>query len=49
MLKQFASPVLDRLGLYDRHLRRMPADRWTIAMYHRVVDDSAMDPFSLGM
>lgn len=49
MLKQFASPVLDGLGIYDRQLRKLPADRWTIAMYHRVIEDGAEDPFSLGM
>jgi peptidoglycan/xylan/chitin deacetylase (PgdA/CDA1 family) len=49
LLKQFASPVLDRLGLYDRQLRAMRADSWTIVMYHRVIDEPADDPFRLGM
>jgi peptidoglycan/xylan/chitin deacetylase (PgdA/CDA1 family) len=49
LLKQFASPVLDGLGLYDRQLCKMPANRWTIVMYHRVIEDPSMDPFSLGM
>ena len=49
LLKQFASPVLDRMGLYDRQLRAMPPDRWTIVMYHRVIDDPRDDPFRLGM
>src|SRR5688572_6832269 len=49
LLKQFASPVLDRLGLYDRQLRAMSPDSWTIVMYHRVIEDPAQDPFRLGM
>lgn len=49
LLKRFVSPVLDGLGVYDRQLRKMPADCWTIVMYHRVIDDPATDPFSLGM
>jgi len=49
LLKQFASPVLDGMGLYDRKLRRLPPDSWTIAMYHRVIEDPAQDPFALGM
>lgn len=49
LLKQFASPVLDRMGLYDRQLRDLPARTWTIVMYHRVIEDPAQDPFSLGM
>lgn len=49
LLKQFASPVLDGLGIYDRQLRKMPASSWTIVMYHRVIDDAAADPFELGM
>jgi peptidoglycan/xylan/chitin deacetylase (PgdA/CDA1 family) len=47
--KQFVSPVLDGLGFYDRHLRDLPANRWTIVMYHRVVASQEADPFSLGM
>jgi peptidoglycan/xylan/chitin deacetylase (PgdA/CDA1 family) len=50
LLKRFASPVLDQLGLYDRQLRQhLSASSWTIVMYHRVIDDVAMDPFGLGM
>lgn len=50
LLKQFASPVLDRLGLYDRQLRRnLPASSWTIVMYHRVIERREEDPFALGM
>lgn len=49
LFKHTASPVLDRLGLYDRQLRAIPEGSWTIAMYHRVIDDPADDPFRLGM
>ena len=50
LLKQFASPVFDRLGLYDRRLRRsLPASSWTIVMYHRVIERREDDPFALGM
>jgi peptidoglycan/xylan/chitin deacetylase (PgdA/CDA1 family) len=48
-LKQFASPVLDRMGLYDRHLRKMSSACWTIVMYHRIIDHPSADPFDLGM
>jgi peptidoglycan/xylan/chitin deacetylase (PgdA/CDA1 family) len=48
-LKQFASPVLDGLGLYDLYLRKMLPSCWTIVMYHRIIDTPAADPFSLGM
>jgi peptidoglycan/xylan/chitin deacetylase (PgdA/CDA1 family) len=48
-LKQFVSPVLDGLGLYDRHLRHLPVNRWTIVMYHRIIQSPESDPFSLGM
>jgi len=49
LLKQFASPVLDGLGIYDRRLRGYPSSSWTIVMYHRVIEDPAQDPFALGM
>lgn len=49
LLKQFASPVLDRMGLYDHQLRFLPERSWTIVMYHRVIEDPAQDPFALGM
>jgi peptidoglycan/xylan/chitin deacetylase (PgdA/CDA1 family) len=54
-LKAFAkvigSPVIDATGVYESRIRRHAAGpgRWTIVMYHRVIDDPAHDPFRLGM
>jgi peptidoglycan/xylan/chitin deacetylase (PgdA/CDA1 family) len=37
------------MGLYDWQLRKLASPGWIILMYHRVIDDSRLDPFSLGM
>lgn len=51
LVKRLVSPAVDSLGIYERRLRASAqvADRWTIVMYHRVIDDTAKDPFALGM
>lgn len=51
MAKAVVSPLVDGTGWYDQRLRHASAARgaWTIAMYHRVIDDPAVDPFQLGM
>lgn len=49
ILKQFASPALDALGIFDRRLRTIPGSSWVIVMYHRVIEDLSDDPFGLGM
>jgi peptidoglycan/xylan/chitin deacetylase (PgdA/CDA1 family) len=51
MIKRFASPVFDRLGIYDALLSRRVYARpgWLILMYHRVISQQHEDPFHLGM
>lgn len=55
MLKDFVkvrvSPLADLLGLYDMLFHRTVFARpgWLILMYHRVIDNPALDPFRLGM
>jgi peptidoglycan/xylan/chitin deacetylase (PgdA/CDA1 family) len=49
LVKRVASPLLDGLGVYERDLKKLPASSWTIAMYHRIINDPTEDPFSLGM
>lgn len=50
-VKAHVSPLADLLGVYDALFRRMVFARpgWLILMYHRVIDDPALDPFRLGM
>lgn len=50
-VKAVVSPIVDATGLYDRRIATSTAAKggWTVVMYHRVVDDLALDPFSLGM
>jgi peptidoglycan/xylan/chitin deacetylase (PgdA/CDA1 family) len=45
------SPLVDSTGLYERRIGRGSArpGAWTILMYHRVIEDPALDPFRLGM
>lgn len=51
LAKAVISPVVDATGLYARRIHEASAapGRWTIVMYHRVIDDEALDPFQLGM
>jgi peptidoglycan/xylan/chitin deacetylase (PgdA/CDA1 family) len=49
ILKRVGSPVLDGLGVYDRRMQQLPAKRWTVVMYHRIIETAAEDPFGLGM
>lgn len=49
VFKRTVSPTMDGLGLYDRELDRLDTSNWLIVMYHRVIADPALDPFSLGM
>lgn len=51
LAKRVGSPIVDLAGVYARRthwLTRLPGT-WTIVMYHRVIDDPALDPFRLGM
>ena len=50
-VKQVLSPLADRAGVFDRQVDHLlaPANRLLILMYHRVVTDTAADPFALGM
>jgi peptidoglycan/xylan/chitin deacetylase (PgdA/CDA1 family) len=50
-VKATAIPVLDAIGWYGPQLKRLRAcqSRWTILMYHRVIEDPTLDPFQLGM
>jgi peptidoglycan/xylan/chitin deacetylase (PgdA/CDA1 family) len=50
-VKATAIPMLDTIGWYGRQLGRLRRQRthWTILMYHRVIEDPALDPFQLGM
>lgn len=50
-VKAVVSPIVDATGLYDRRIATSTVAKggWTVVMYHRVVDDLALDPFSLGM
>ena len=49
MFRRIVSPTIDALGLYDRQLQRLSTSNWLIVMYHRVIADARLDPFSLGM
>ena len=49
VLKQVVSPALDRMGLYDWQLGKLPSPGWMIVYYHRVIDDPSSDPFPSGM
>lgn len=51
VVKAVVSPLLDATGLYQSRIGRVASapGAWTIVMYHRVIDDPAMDPFQLGM
>ncbi len=51
LTKAVVSPMLDATGIYGRRIDRISneAGAWTIVMYHRVIDDPALDPFQLGM
>lgn len=51
LAKAIGSPVVDATGLYESRIRKLAATpgSWTIVMYHRVIDDAALDPFHLGM
>jgi peptidoglycan/xylan/chitin deacetylase (PgdA/CDA1 family) len=49
LFRRIVSPTIDALGLYDRQLRRIDSSNWLIVMYHRVIADARLDPFSLGM
>lgn len=51
LAKAVISPLVDATGLYERRIHEAVAvpGGWTIAMYHRVIDDAALDPFGLGM
>ncbi len=51
LVKAVVSPLLDSTGLYGARIGRASSapGAWTIAMYHRVIDDPLMDPFQLGM
>jgi peptidoglycan/xylan/chitin deacetylase (PgdA/CDA1 family) len=49
--KAVLSPMVDATGFYRRRIASAidTPGRWTIAMYHRVIEDPAQDPFALGM
>ena len=51
LIKRAVSPLLDATGLLDWRLKQLlsPAGRLLVIMYHRVIDDPALDPFALGM
>ena len=51
LIKRAVSPLLDATGLFDWRLQQLlsPAGRLLVVMYHRVIDDPALDPFALGM
>jgi peptidoglycan/xylan/chitin deacetylase (PgdA/CDA1 family) len=51
LAKRVGSPIVDLAGVYTRRAQRVTRvpGSWTIVMYHRVIDDPALDPFRLGM
>ncbi len=51
LAKAVVSPVMDVTGIFDRRIQHLSSQdgAWTILMYHRVIDDPALDPFRLGM
>ncbi len=51
LIKRYGSPVLDATGLLDWRLNRLldHNDRLLVLMYHRVIEQPALDPFRLGM
>jgi peptidoglycan/xylan/chitin deacetylase (PgdA/CDA1 family) len=49
-LKSIWSAAADRLGVYDRRLRRAaPARPWFIPVYHRILEDDEIEPFGFGL
>ena len=50
-IKSATLPLLAAAGWYREPIERLraSASHWTIVMYHRVIDDPALDPFELGM
>lgn len=50
-IKSTALPLLGAAGWYRAPIERLraSASHWTIVMYHRVIEDPALDPFELGM
>lgn len=49
IFRRIVSPSIDALGFYDRELQKLSTSNWLIVMYHRVIADARLDPFSLGM
>ena len=51
IIKQIVSPLADRAGVYDHKVESLlgSTNRLLVLMYHRVIDDLASDPFTLGM
>lgn len=51
VIKELVSPLLDLTGVYDGRVDALlnASNRLLILMYHRVIQDTASDPFSLGM
>jgi len=50
LLKDMFCSVLDACGVYERRLQKDDASVWFIPMYHRVVEDAAVeDPLDMGM
>jgi len=50
-VKAVVSPIVDATGYYARRIATATAapGGWTVVMYHRVIEDQALDPFGLGM
>lgn len=49
-LKVVWSDFFDRIGEYDRRLRKVTHDPlWFIPLYHRILRDDESDPFDLGL
>lgn len=51
LIKKIGSPLLDATGLLDSRLAKLldEPNRLLVVMFHRVITDPAVDPFSLGM